>query len=87
MHDFYEIITTDEPNCVDQLDGIPLKNGEKLELIWPDHTHTFETIFVKVWENKTKDGIVSYSKAHVIITFKQLPAKIRIVGLQARRMK
>lgn len=87
MLNFHEIVTTNEPNCVDTLDGIPLKNGEKIELIWPDYTHTFETIFVKVWNNKTNDGTVRYSKAHVIINFKQLPAKIRIVGLQARRMK
>lgn len=85
--EFYEITTTDKPNCVDELDGIPLKDGEKIELIWPDYTHTFETIFVKVWNNKTENETVVYSKAHVIITFKQLPAKIRIVGLKARRMK
>jgi len=87
MLDFHKIVTTEEPNCVDMLDGVALENGEKLELIWPDYSHTFETIHVKTWNNKTSDGIVSYSKAHVIINFKKLPAKIRIVGLQARRMK
>lgn len=87
MDDFHEITTSEEPNCIDCLNGLPLKNGEKLELIWPDYAHTFETIFVKVWNNKTKDGIVVYSKAHVIINFKSMPAKIRIVGLKARRMK
>lgn len=87
MLNFYEITTSEEPNCIDKLDGLPLENGEKLELIWPDYAHTFETIFVKTWNTKTKDGIVLYSKAHVIINFKQLPAKIRIVGLKARRVK
>lgn len=87
MDDYYKIITTDEPNCVDQLDGIPLKNGDRLEIIWPEYTHTFETIHVKIWNTKTKDGVILYSKAHVVIDYKRVPAKIRIVGLQARRIK
>lgn len=87
MNDFHEIVTSEEPNCIDKLDGFPLENGEKLELIWPDYTHTFETVCVKVWNTKIKNGTVLYSKAHVIISFKSLPAKIRIVGLKARRMK
>lgn len=86
MDDFHEITTSEEPNCIDCLDGLPLENGEKLEVIWPDYTHTFETIFVKTWNTKTNDGIVLYSKAHVIISFKSVPAKIRIVGLKARRV-
>ena len=85
--DFHEIITSEEPNCIDKLDGLPLENGEKLELIWPDYSHTFETVCVKTWNIKTKDGIVLYSKAHVILVWKRLPAKIRIVGLKARRVK
>ena len=85
--DFHEIITTDEPNCIDTLDGLPLEDGEKLELIWPDYAHTFETVRVKTWKNKTKDGIVLRQKAHIILFWKTLPAKIRIVGLQARRIK
>lgn len=85
--EFHKIITTDEPNCVDTLDGLPLENGEKLEIIWPDYAHTFETVHVKTWNTKMKDGIVLYSKAHIIIFWKTVPAKIRVVGLQARRIK
>ena len=85
--DFHEIITTDEPNCIDELDGHPLEDGEKIELIWPDYAHTFETVHVKTWKNKTKDGIVLRRKAHIILFWKTVPAKIRIVGLKARRVK
>jgi len=87
MNDFLEIITSEEPNCIDMLDGLPLENGEKLEIIWPEYTHTFETICVKTWNTKTENGDVLYSKAHVIIPYKNVPAKIRIVGLKARRRK
>lgn len=87
MLDFHEIVTTKEPNCVDTLDGIPLENGEKLEVLWPDYAHTFETIYVKTWKNKTKDGIVLRRKAHIIFLWKTVPAKIRVVGLKARRVK
>lgn len=84
---FFEIVTTDEPECIDTLDGVPLKDGEHIELIWPDYAHTFETVHVKTWKNKTKDGIIIRQKAHIIFYWKTMPAKIRIVGLEARRIK
>lgn len=79
MLDYKEIEVVDD---IDTLDGIPLEDGEKLEVIWPDYSHTFEHIYVKRWKND-EGGVCQ--KAHIILNWKSLPAKIRIVGLKARR--
>lgn len=83
MDDRYkEVMITSKPTCMDMLDNIPLKDGERLEVIWPDGTHTFETIRVKTWKNKN----ITYSKAHIIVFWKNVPAVIRLVGLRTRRI-
>ncbi len=73
----------------DELDGVPIQDGERLELEWPDGTREDVVATVEVTSSTICDMGHPYEieqrSAYVAIDHRGARGKIRILGMRAAR--
>lgn len=70
----------------DCLDGLPLKDGEKLSVQFPNGEIETHAIKVKTFRKPIQIGTITLSEAYVEIRYQGAYAWIRIVGFPAERV-
>lgn len=77
---------------VDKLAGVPLTDGERIEVRWPDGAVTQETARVdRVTKTVSEQGSlqstpITHQRAFLRVDVHGAPARVRLVGLEARRV-
>lgn len=73
----------------DELDGVPIQDGERLDLEWPDGTREDVLVTVEATNSTISDMGHPYElnerSVYVVIDYHGARGKIRILGMRAAR--
>jgi hypothetical protein len=85
---FESVATSREWDELDKIGNVTLKNGEKVEVLWPDRTKSIEEIMVitgkKIKYNYASETTVKAKKAYLVVDYKGVGIRLPLQGSEIK---